>query len=289
MKIVFIHGRSQQGKDPVQLQQQWESALSKGLERARLQLPHGTEIAFPFYGDRLDQLLRELGSPLVEDVVLRGAEPDSAEASFRGELLYEMARDAGISDADIQAHYSGQPHEKGPLNWEWVQSILKALDKTPLGEAAIDAFTRDVYVYLTNKTVRRVIDEIVSSSLSDGPCVVVGHSLGSVVGYNVLRKTPTTVKVNKYVTVGSPLGLKAIRKNLESPLAMPPCVNGWFNAMDERDVVALHPLSSSNFNIIPPIENKTDVNNHTSNRHGIAGYLDDPVVAQRICISLTSS
>ena len=52
--------------------------------------------------------------------------------------------------------------------------------------------------------------------------------------------------------------------------------------MDERDVVALHPLDSANFNIDPAIENKTDVNNHTDNRHGITGYLDDATVAKRI-------
>lgn len=32
----------------------------------------------------------------------------------------------------------------------------------------------------------------------------------------------------------------------------------------------------------PDIENKMDVHNRTSNRHGIAGYLDDKEVARRI-------
>jgi hypothetical protein len=59
--------------------------------------------------------------------------------------------------------------------------------------------------------------------------------------------------------------------------ANPPNVSRWFNAMDERDVVALYPLTSENFNVDPPIENKTDVDNPTPNRHGISGYLGDPV------------
>lgn len=288
MKLILVHGRSQQGKDPVQLQQQWVSSLNEGLNRANVELPRNIEISFPFYGDRLDELLKELNAPLISDVTLRGADQDSAEANFRGELLYEIAKDAGVTDADIQSHFKGAPQEKGPQNWEWVQSILKALDRTPLGEVAIDAFTRDVYVYLTNKSVRKAIDGIVSASLSDGPCVVVGHSLGSVVAYNVLRNTSPTIGVRKYVTVGSPLGLKAIKRLLDSPLAMPSCVQSWFNAMDERDVVALHPLDSDNFNINPSIENKTDVDNHTDNRHGIAGYLDDATVAKRIRDALAS-
>ena len=32
----------------------------------------------------------------------------------------------------------------------------------------------------------------------------------------------------------------------------------------------------------PSITNKTNVNNHTDNRHGIVGYLDDPDVAKKI-------
>jgi len=288
MKLVFIHGRSQQGKDPVQLQQQWLNALNEGLQKANIELPESINVVFPFYGNRLDELLKELDAPLVSDVTQRGAEQDSAEADFRGELLYEIAQGAGVTDTEIQSHFKGTQQEKGPLNWEWVQSILSALDRTPLGEVAIDAFTRDVYVYLTNRSVRKTIDGIVSASLSDGPCVVVGHSLGSVVGYNVLRNASPIIGVQKYVTVGSPLGLKAIKRKLDAPLAMPKCVRSWFNAMDERDVVALHPLDSANFNISPAIENKTDVDNHTENRHGIAGYLDDVTVAKRICDALAS-
>ncbi len=283
MKLILVHGRSQQGKAPDLLQQQWLSALKDGLQNANVELPQGIDIRFPFYGDRLDELIRDLDTPLISDVMSRGASQDTAEADFRGELLYEMAQNAGVTDSDIQSYFKGTYQERGPQNWEWVQSILKALDsKTSLGEAAIEAFTRDVYVYLTNKSVRKAIDGIVSASLSEGSCVVVGHSLGSVVAYNVLRNTLSAVDVRKYVTVGSPLGIRAIKRRLESPLSMPGCVESWFNAMDERDVVALYPLDAHNFNINPAIENKTDVNNHTDNRHGIEGYLDDATVARRI-------
>ena len=121
-----------------------------------------------------------------------------------------MATRSGITDAEIQANYAGLPQEKGPLNWEWIQAILRALDRTPLGDRSIDRFTRDVYVYLTYKAVRNAIDEIVHSVFTaDGPYVVVGHSLGSVVGYNVLSKLATTKLVRAYITVGSPLGIKA--------------------------------------------------------------------------------
>jgi hypothetical protein len=46
--------------------------------------------------------------------------------------------------------------------------------------------------------------------------------------------------------------------------------------------VALFALDDANFPIDPSIENKIDVDNDTSNRHGISGYLSDAVVARRI-------
>jgi hypothetical protein len=88
--------------------------------------------------------------------------------------------------------------------------------------------------------------------------------------------------------VGPPLGIRAIRQQLTPPLIAPPGVRHWFNAFDSHDVVALVPLDTDHFNITPAIENKSDVLNHTEDRHGIKRYLTDPVVAYRIVQALTS-
>ncbi len=85
-----------------------------------------------------------------------------------------------------------------------------------------------------------------------------------------------------FITVGSPLGIKGIKRCLDRPLRSPGSVRNWFNAYDNRDVVALRPLDGQNFAVNPPIENKGDVMNFTDNRHGIIGYLADPVVARKI-------
>jgi hypothetical protein len=100
-----------------------------------------------------------------------------------------------------------------------------------------------------------------------------------VVGYNVLRHLEG-INVNKYITVGCPLGLKSVRSKLEVPIMNPDCLlDGWFNAYDERDVVALQPLDNVHFNIDPAIVNYDEVDNFTDNRHGIDGYLSDKEVA----------
>lgn len=281
MRVVFIHGRSQEGKDPVALQQTWEAAFFQGLENAGLKWPNGLEVAFPYYGDTLDRLIQELEAPLVADVVERGAAQDDSEAAFRGEFIAEIAAGNGISEEDVRENFDEDFVERGPLNWKWVRAILKTLDKSKkMGTLALDRFTRDVYVYLTNKGVRRQVNAVVESQLGGEPCVVVGHSLGSVVGYDVLRNHPQSVA--RYVTVGSPLGVKAVKSRLEPPLTMPPMTGAWYNAMDPDDAVSLHPLDGEHFGIEPPIENYTSVDNTTDNQHGIVGYLPDPWVARAI-------
>ncbi|WP_428422820.1 hypothetical protein [Methylibium sp.] len=288
MKLVFVHGRDQQGKVRADLQRVWEEALDVGLANAGLPRPQGMSVAFPYYGDELERLVKALGTPLVADVRTRGDNPDTAEADFRGRLLAELAAGAGISELAIAEQLGGLPAEKGPLNWPWVQAILRALDRTPLGEASIDAFTRDVYVYLTNDVVGRTIDKLVVDAIGDEPSVVVAHSLGSIVTYRSLRQLGARANVRRFITVGSPLGVTAIREHLLPPaLARPEGVSAWFNAFDRRDVVALRPLDRGTWDIDPPIENRSTVDNHTDNRHGISGYLDDPVIARWIAEGLS--
>ena len=126
--------------------------------------------------------------------------------------------------------------------------------------------------------VRTKIDEGVRQAIGNQPTVVVAHSLGTVVAYNVLvsRNYNRNWQVLELVTLGCPLAVSVIRDKLV-PLRQPGCVGHWYNAMDSRDIVALYPLDEDHgWGIDPAIENKTDVDNPTENRHGISGYLGGP-------------
>jgi hypothetical protein len=103
------------------------------------------------------------------------------------------------------------------------------------------------------------------------------------VAYNVLSKLPANAPdIPLFLTLGSPLGIRAISQQLETPLAKPRGVRRWVNARDPRDVVALHPLDSNYFDINPPIEDFSGVDNFDPNRHSIEGYLADPFVLRCI-------
>lgn len=286
MKLVMIHGRGQAGQNPEQLKQDWLAALRHGCNRAQVELPADTVVEFPYYGDLLARLVTQVEAPLGHELQAKGGAPVPNEA-LQGEILTEIAARAGLRESDIRLEAGNLPIQKGLANWEWVQAIIRALDHIPgLNSRLIDAFTRDVYVYLTYAGVRAQVDQVIADALGDGPCVVLAHSLGSVVAYNVLRIRSAMPRYPRLVTVGSPLGIRAIKQQLATPLVSPPCVAHWFNAYDDRDVVALVPLDAQRFNVTPSIENKGDVLNFTENRHGIEGYLADPVVAQRIVLGL---
>lgn len=294
MKLILIHGRAQEKFDPEDLKPKWIASLQAGLAKSGLQLPSNVTIEFPYYGKLLDELAQTASAQPLPKEGERGygftGVNSEEEVAFYTALLGEIAAHSAVTLAEkVEVENIIEVHRSGPLNWEPVQKLLSFLDRKQIfGEALLKSFTRDVFLYLTIKDIKRQINEVVIKHFDATPCVVVGHSLGSVVGYLVLKNYPA-FKVQKFITLGSPLGLRAIQNHLEPPLEMPTCIkNGnWFNAYDERDLVALNPLNMEFFNIFPTIKNKNDVKNHTSNRHGIAGYLDDAEVAQKIYEALT--
>ena len=286
-ELVFIHGRSQQGYDSIKLKKKWIDSLKAGMEKNGDTLPIPEDkIHFPYYGDTLAGLLNNVPEDEVAEIIVRGDDASEAESEFIRSTIMDILKKHGITDEQIQGEANEHIAERGILNWKWVQTGLKALDRYVPGAsgASVAIATRDVYLYLKNPAVRAHIDSGVMKAVNkDVETVVVGHSLGSVVSYCVLHEYGVSEgwKVPLYITVGAPLGVKVIKKTL-SPIGHPRCAEKWFNAMDDRDVVALYPLDSDNFDVNPPIENKTDVDNFTENRHSIDGYLSDPVVAKRI-------
>jgi len=293
-ELVLVHGRAQQGYDADILKKKWIDSWKEGLKKCDppLEIPIAEDkIRFPFYGDTLAGLENDVPINEVVEVIVRGDDASEAEREFIRSIILDTLKENGITEEQIQEMSGEQILERGPLNWEWMQTALKALDYyVPYASsAAVSIRTRDVYIYLNNPAVRKIINDGVEAAFNkDVETVVVGHSLGSVVAYDVLRNAGDANgwKIPLYLTVGSPLAVTAIKEALR-PIEAPSCVGKWFNAMDERDVVPLYTLDSTNFNVSPSIENKTDVDNFTDNHHGIIGYLSDAEVAKRLYDALS--
>lgn len=291
--LVLVHGRAQQYKDAVELKAQWVEALHDGLERAGIDAGVPDErIRFAYYGQTLHDLVE--GDPQnAAKVIVRGDGPaEDAEAAFVHAVLQEAADEAGVTDAEVREELGDETIERGPMNWRWVRGLATVLDRHVPGASVttMALVTKDVHRYLSNPGIGRVIDTGVMQALPDDEeAVVVSHSLGTVVAYNVLRREAASKgwRVPLFVTLGSPLGVTAVREKLR-PIGYPAGVGDWFNAFDPDDIVSLYALDQGRFPVTPAIDNHPEVDNTTSNQHGISGYLSDPTVARRIHTALTA-
>ena len=288
-QLVFVHGRSQENKQPLGIKKEWLKALDKGLKKSGLGLPVTEEdVRVAYYGQALFDLVSGVDADKAAEVIIRGAEEDQREREFMIQVLSEVQQKAGISDEQIRqvTPEDDEVIERGILNNRFVQGLLRAVDRfVPGGSgAAIGLATKDVYAYISNPSLRARINQGVREAIKPGqPTVVVAHSLGTVVAYTVLKEEAKSTgwNVPLLVTLGSPLSISAIKRAF-APNQHPKSVGKWLNALDPRDTVALYPLDEKHFPIDPLVENKLDVDNVTENHHSISGYLDDKVVAKRI-------
>ncbi|MFI0813885.1 hypothetical protein [Streptomyces echinatus] len=286
-KLIFVHGRSQQFKDARDLKDEWKQALQAGIAKAGASLAIPDEqILFPYYGDTLHHLSEGLPGAAPEVIIKGYGEPSSGEKQFISGVVAEVVEAFGISERDIRdATETPATIEKGVRNWPWVIAALRIIDKAPgISSYLLERITRDVYIYMHHPGIQTAIEAGIRKAFTSAEeCVVVAHSLGSVVVYNMLKREAELQKrkIRALITLGSPLGVGPIAEGLR-PVGRPHGVVDWFNAFDPRDVVALNPLDDNHFPTDPAIENFSDICNETTNHHGIEGYLENPIVARRI-------
>jgi hypothetical protein len=89
-RLVFVHGRSQQGLDPDVLKATWLDTLKQGAAKINRTLPPQLDVAFPFYGDKLDEFAREFEIPLTTDIQTKGSAIDNDFLNFQAEVAEQM-------------------------------------------------------------------------------------------------------------------------------------------------------------------------------------------------------
>jgi hypothetical protein len=282
-----VHGRSQQNLNPVDLKAQWFAALTAGMKKINRQLPiDEAHVHFPYYGNTLMDLCKGMTPEQAARVILQGNESDEQERKFAMSMIGEIAQGT-LPPEELAAAPSGNVIEQGVKEWPAMQWLLRRMDGVPgVNAEAISLATHDVYQYLRQTGISIKIDrEVMKAFKSGAETVLVSHSLGTVVAYNVLRKLEAGVTVNQLVTLGSPLAISAIKTGL-APLSWPKPVGQWMNARDPHDVVALFPLVPPRFSVSAPggksIVDKSDVSNSKDDPHSIHDYLNDPFVAKCI-------
>ncbi|MEV5127961.1 hypothetical protein AB0K49_35015 [Streptomyces decoyicus] len=291
-RVVYVHGNGNKVR-PELLKSQWDTALFGRDMAEASRMAYWAPVRYPeplpdFRPDPLNsppELIEELtarpdraGAEPPEEFVARTLEEARLEAGDTGLEARASADEGALADwlrdmtylADTLA-LAGERDEPG------AELPLEALPLPRTGRTAVfrllvkHAF-KDVHAYFfggAGPAMRAVVKEQLDG-LDGGPLVVVGHSLGTIVAYEVLMEQAREVEL--LVTVGSPLAIAEVQDHLARPPAVPAGVAAWRNASDLRDLVALdHTLRPE----YAPEERVTDllVTNDSSNHHGISEYL----------------
>ncbi|GAA2607104.1 alpha/beta fold hydrolase [Streptomyces tubercidicus] len=291
-RVVYVHGNGNKVRAEL-LKSQWDTALFGRDMAEASRMAYWAPVRYPaplpdFQPDPLDgrtepveesaAAVDRAGTEPAEEFVARTlgeARLDAGEIALEGRAgadesaLVDWLRDM-TSLADTLAG-SEEPEEPG------AELPLEALPLRRSGRTAVfrmlvkHAF-KDVHAYFfggAGPAMRAVVEETLAG-VDGGPLVVVGHSLGTIIAYEVLMEQGREVEL--LVTVGSPLAITEVQDHLSRPPAVPAGVAAWRNASDLRDLVALdHTLRPE----YAPPERITDllVTNDSSNHHGISAYL----------------
>ena len=285
-QLVFLHGRSQQGKDPQLLRGKWTAGLAKGLALAGLPAVDAADVWFPFYGDAfadslaarealaLDPLDAEL------DLAEALAPRDASTRSVYESLLEEAADQAGLPPgAGTEDEFLGGLVGKLQKQLSWLAN------RSGLDEVLIAAVFRDVAAYLDRDDIRQlVLDTVLQSVPTSGRVVLVSHSLGTVVAMDLLTRLPAQVEMVQLVTAGSPLGMDTVFKRLlTGGPQRPDRVRDWLNAWCPADAVAIGCPLRDDWG-----DRLTEVitNNPKDRAHSIEEYLADGRVAAAVGAAL---
>jgi len=197
---------------------------------------------------------------------------DIAEATRLVEELYR--------EADRIANRSPRPRGRG--------TALNITFPDPIFRFVVGKFASDVIDYLYGP-FKAAMREPVRQALkaSPPPKVVVAHSLGTIITYDVLSEPDLAgLKIDLLVTVGCPLGIgnvqRLIRDRAGRPNPVPPSLAAWSNFSDPFDPVALEQTLRDEFDPPNNFAQDEQVNNQARNNHDLSGYLKIPVVSRAI-------
>lgn len=233
----------------------------------------------------LETALAQLGFPGLDDVTviapkypnaLRGVDDDeplpaltvkapTGEAATRNRAAFER-RECAIENML-------GPHDQGAawFGGEPIAAVSLRLAKF-----------RQAANYLTDARVRaHVLTKILASLPRSGRLVVVGHSLGSVIAADLVRRLPVDVEVVGMVTIGSPLSsslfqIAGVREALKEP---PTNLAWWVNFWHPADPVTTHRGVSSAFPWMTDYRIAAPVDHHV---HDAVTYLSSTSVSQAI-------
>jgi hypothetical protein len=245
-RIVLVHGIGQELMEPSSWLTPVIPALHNGVSRAGGPSLRPEDVTCGFYGD----LFRQPGA---RAATIPPYDATDVEPGAEAELLLvwwaEAARlDRNVISPDAETRGAIGYSLSRPLTVSAVQRALDALSHSHFFAGVSDRLLifslKQVRRYFEDDELRARITSRVAEAIGPDTRIVIGHSLGSVVAYEVLCAHPEW-DISALITLGSPLGMRHVVFDRLRPRPQngkgvwPACVSTWTNVADHGDVVAL--------------------------------------------------
>ena len=292
--IIGIHGLG--NKPPYHiLHEWWRKSISDGLKAINhlIPLPKLDLVYWAnfIYNEPLDPDEKNAEHPLfVEDPysikgkIIRG-KSEPTQRRIRDYL--EKQLDKLLLNEDLTINFSG------------------------ISDFIIHHFFHDLEIYYSsglsneersNYLAREAIREKLADTLRrhrDNRILLIAHSMGSIIAYDVLTQVVPDISIDTFVTCGSPLGIPVIISKIKAEqkstahltrLQVPENITDrWYNLSDLRDRVAInynladdYDPNSVGLSIIDKQVSNTYEYNDVSNPHKSYGYLRTPEMSEII-------
>lgn len=281
-RIVGVHGIRQSRTSKSRLTAEWSKALNRGLKgieqpgisEGDLELPHWTGL-LARGADRLGGLddLFDADAPMSEE-----------EAAFVAGALEEVVDQEALARVgEVELQTLGLPR----LWPARLTRLVMAYDlRHPRGGGWLFVSAmREVRFYLYEPELSARVRSLVADAFAEDTTVVVGHSLGSVIAFDLLRRSQIPpermARVRTLVTCGSPLTIPTVRRGLGladgEPLKLPGDMV-WVNAFDPGDFIT----GGSGLAATSPAIVDAQVANGLVDPHKAVAYLRSVPVARAV-------
>ncbi len=296
--IIAIHGLGNKPEANL-MQEWWWKSIAEGLQNHTKNIYHKPTFKIVYWADVLydqpkDENCTDPENPLYLE---ESYEPDIFPLITKDHAIRHKIMDAIVDEVN-----------KIFLNDDY------SLKFSSINNLIIGKYFKELNAYYSNglNNLNQPIKEILRNRLKavllqhkNDDILLIAHSMGSIIAFDVLSLFSDEVQIDTLITIGSPLGfpaviskiaheLKLVNRKTHKLVAPSSIKNNWFNFSDLEDRVAfnykLHDDISESLNGIKVIDFVVN-NNYTThgkhNPHKSYGYLRTPEVSKKIYEFLT--
>ncbi|MFI1758676.1 hypothetical protein [Streptomyces sp. NPDC020571] len=284
VQVVGVHGIGQSRTSGHRLTADWSRALQRGIDSLPGIAACSASLVVPHWTALLARGADRLGPE--DDLFGESVPMEPAEENFVAEAFADLVGPEDVAFAETQPLATLGP----PKLWSpRLTRLAMAYDhRFPGGGVQfLVRRLREVRYYLTKPILAAEVRAFVRDGFTLNAAVVIGHSLGSLIAYDLLRRKEIGAAgmpgsdLHTLVTCGSPLGIPAVRRLMGitdgTPLQLDSPIR-WVNVFDPDDFIT----GGASLSAVARGLTETPVANGIGDPHSALRYLRSVPVARAV-------